>query len=191
MTGHALGQPFDRDLVQLVEDVAHPVTLGPQVPDVLRVRLGPAAAPARRSRRPYPSSPARLAGLFVSSRMRTDTQVDEDLRAGAVVARVGRQAEVEVGVDRVAPRVLQLVGLQLVQQADPPALMPAHVEHDAAALARRRRQRGVQLRAAVAAQRAEHVAGQALRVHPDQHVLAVAEVAADQRECSASRSTAR
>jgi hypothetical protein len=57
----------------------------------------------------------------------------EDLRAGAVVAGVGGQAELEVGVDGVAAGVLQLVGLQLVHQADAPALVTAHVEHDAAA----------------------------------------------------------
>ena len=78
--------------------------------------------------------------------------------------------------------VLQLVGLQLVQQADAAALVPAHVEHDAAALVGDRGERRVELRTAVAAQRAEHVAGQALGVHPDQHVLAVADVAADERD---------
>ena len=39
-----------------------------------------------------------------------------------------------------------------------------------------------QLRPAVAAQRAEDVAGQAFGVHPDQYVVAVAEVAGDQRD---------
>ena len=61
-------------------------------------------------------------------------EVDQDLRTGAVVAGVGRQTEVEVGVDGVGAEVLQLVGLQLVQQADPPALVAADVEHQAAPL---------------------------------------------------------
>ena len=42
--------------------------------------------------------------------------------------------------------------------------------------------RRVELRAAVAARRVEHVAGQALRVHADEHVLAVADLAAHQRD---------
>ena len=67
-----------------------------------------------------------------------------------------------------------------MQQADASALVPAHVEHDAPALGRDHAQRRVQLRAAVAAQRAEHVAGQAFGVHPDQQVLAVADLAVDQ-----------
>ncbi len=75
------------------------------------------------------------------------------------------------------PGVLQLVGLQLVQQADAASLVPAHVEDDAAPLARDGGERRVELRPAVAAQRAEHVAGEALGVHAHEHVLAVADVA--------------
>ena len=103
---------------------------------------------------------------------------DEHLRAGAVLAGIGREPERQVGVDGVGALVLQLVGAQLLQQADAPALVPADVQHNArgppSTTARKRR---VQLRAAVAAQRAEHVTGQALGVHPHQHVLAVADVA--------------
>ena len=79
------------------------------------------------------------------------------------------------------PRVLQLVGLQLVHEADAPALVAAHVEHDARGpRPRHGLERGVELRAAVAAARAEDVAGEALGVHADEHVLAVADVAADE-----------
>ena len=58
--------------------------------------------------------------------------------------------------------------------ADAAALVAAHVQHHPAALRGDGRQRGVELGAAVAAQRAEHVAGEALGVHAHQHVLAVA-----------------
>ncbi len=82
--------------------------------------------------------------------------------------------------------VLQLVGLQLVHQPDAAALVAAHVQHHAAALPSDHLQRGVELRAAVAAQRSEHVTGQALGVHADQHVVPVSvragDVAADQRD---------
>ena len=80
------------------------------------------------------------------------------------------------------PGVLQLVRLQLVHQADAAALVPAHVEDDAAALGGDGGQRRVELRPAVAAQRAEDVAGEALGVHADQDVLAVADVAAHERD---------
>ena len=114
---------------------------------------------------PWSSSPARLAGLLVSSRTERDAEVAEDLRADAEVAGVGGQPEVEVGVDGVAAAVLQPVGRQLVHQPDAAALVAAQVDHDAATAVGDGAQRGVQLRPAVAAQRAEHVAGQALGVH--------------------------
>ena len=86
--------------------------------------------------------------------------------------RVRRQAEVEVGVDGVAAPVLELVGLQLRDQPDPASLVPAQVDHDAAALGDDALERLVELGAAVAALAAEHVTGQALRVHAGQHRLA-------------------
>ena len=73
-----------------------------------------------------------------------------------------------------------------MHDADAPALVPADVEHDAAALPADRLDRGVELRSAVAAQRAEDVAGEALGVHADEHVLTVAEVAGDEREVLAA-----
>ena len=104
-------------------------------------------------------------------RIELEPEVDEDLRADAVVAQVGRQPELEVGVDGVEPAVLQLVGAQLVEQPDPAALL-GEVEQHAAALALDLRQRRLELLAAVAAQRVEDVAGQALGVHAHEHVVA-------------------
>ena len=40
----------------------------------------------------------------------------------------------------------------------------------------------MQLRTAVAPQRAEHIPGQALRVHPDEHIGAVADVPRSERD---------
>src|SRR6185437_5562433 len=72
-----------------------------------------------------------------------------------------------------------LVGGELVQQADPAALL-AHVEEDAAALARDLRERLLELLAAVAAQRVEDVAREALGVDADEHVLGALDVARDE-----------
>ena len=109
-------------------------------------------------------------------------EVGEDLRAVAVVAGVGRQPELEVGVDRVAAVVLQRVGAQLVQQPDPAALVAAQVDTTPRPSSATARSAASSCGAAVAAQRAEHVAGEALRVHPHEHVAAVAESAGHQRD---------
>ena len=124
----------------------------------------------RRHAEPVALQPADLLRVVGEDADRRQPEVDEDLRADAVVAQVDRQAELEVGVDRVHPLVLQVVGAQLVQQADPAALL-GEVEQDAGALALDHRQRGLELLAAVAAQRVEDVAGQALGVHADEHVV--------------------
>ena len=108
--------------------------------------------------------------------MLAHAQVGEDLRADAVVAQVGGEAELQVRLDGVEPAVLQRVGAQLVREPDAAALL-AQVEQHARAALGDRAQRRVQLRAAVAALRAEHVAGEALRVHAHQRRLAAAHVA--------------
>jgi hypothetical protein len=72
-----------------------------------------------------------------------------------------------------------------VHQADTAAFVPAHVQHDTAALAGHHRQRRVQLWAAVAAPGTEDIAGETFRVHPHEYVVPVAlwtcDVAAHQR----------
>ena len=162
-----------------VEQVTHPVALGAQVAEVLGRHVAGQRHPAG-DLQAVALEPGALGRVVGQQPHRVHAEVDQDLRAGAVVAGVGGQAEVEVGVDGVGSGVLELVGLQLVQQADAPALVPADVEHDAAPLLGDGGQRGLQLGAAVAAQRPEDVAGEALGVHADQHVLAVADLAVDE-----------
>ena len=97
---------------------------------------------------------------------RGDAEVDEDLRADAVLPAVDGQAELEVGVDGVAALLLQAVGGDLVADADAAALVAAEVHDHAAALLGDDLHGRVELDAAVAAQRAEHVAGEALASAP-------------------------
>ena len=84
---------------------------------------------------------------------------------------VGVEPELEVGVDGVGAVILQLIGADLVAQADPAALLD-QVDHDAPALAADPGERRIELRPAVAAQAAEHLAGEARAVDPGQHVVA-------------------
>src|SRR5947209_3997114 len=52
-----------------------------------------------------------------------DAEVSKDLRAGAVVADVGSEAEPRVRLDGVVSLILQLVSLQFVDQADAAAFL--------------------------------------------------------------------
>ena len=108
-------------------------------------------------------------------------EVGKDGRARGVLAGVDGQPELDLGVDGVEPGVLQRVGLELGDQADAAALVAAQVD-DHAALGRDPLQRALELRAAVAALRAEDVAGEALRVQPDQGRTAPQAPRADQGE---------
>ena len=112
---------------------------------------------------------------------RRDAEIDEDLRADAVLTGVGREPEVLVRLDRVAALVLERVRPQLVPEPDPTTLVTAQVDDDALALGRDLFERLVELQPAVAAQRPEHVTGEALGVHPHEHVRLTGDVAAHER----------
>ena len=91
----------------------------------------------------------------------------QDFSGEAVVARVGREAEFIVGFDGVHAGVLELVGFELVHQADAAALL-REIEQDAGARFADFFEGEFELGAAVAAFGGEDVAGEALRVDADQ-----------------------
>ena len=107
-----------------------------------------------------------MSGLLLSSATRDTPERLQHLRGDRVVALVLAVAEREVRLVGVEAGVLQRVGVELGVQADAAPLLP-QVQQEAA---------GVgdpldglaQLRPAVAALAAEHVAGEALAVRPDQ-----------------------
>ena len=165
-----------RQVVQPVEQMPHPALLRPEVDQVLRVRddlqrLAPDDLQA------VPLQAAVLRRVVGEQAQPAGPEVDEDLRADAVLAAVDRHAQVEVRVDGVAAGVLQAVGAQLVTEADAPALVTAEVDDRAPADGGDAGHRRLQLRSAVAAQRAEDVAGQALAVHAHQQLVPGRDVA--------------
>jgi putative acetyltransferase len=84
-----------------------------------------------------------------------------------VLAAVGGKAKLFVGLHRVQPTVLQFVGPELRHQPNPPALLLL-IKQNARARRGDLAQSQLQLQAAIAAQRAEDVAGEALRVDAHQ-----------------------
>ena len=112
---------------------------------------------------------------------RLEAEVEQDLRADAVLAQVGLEPELLVGLDRVGALVLQLVRLELVEQTDAAAFL-IEIDDHAASLGGDHLHRLVELPAAVAAHRVEDVAGEALRVHADENVFAAGDVAVHERD---------
>src|ERR1700730_14265535 len=86
----------------------------------------------------------------------------------AVVALVVVEAERGVGVDGVEPLLLELIGAHLVDETDPAPFLVEVENHAAAGLVEPRHSE-LELIAAVAAARAEHVAGEAGGGQPPPH----------------------
>ena len=98
-------------------------------------------------------------------------EVGEDLGADALVAQVGREAELEFASTVSCPFVLQLVRPKLVRRVRSLGL-PAGGRGRRPPSSSIRAMPALELLAAVAAEGVEDVAGQALRVHADEHLLA-------------------
>jgi hypothetical protein len=84
-------------------------------------------------------------------------------QADAIVALVGGETQALVGFDGIGAAILQLVGADLVQQADATAFL-AQIQQHATAFTGDGLHGGFQLRAAVAALTEQRIAGQALGV---------------------------
>src|SRR6185503_5730682 len=114
------------------DHVAQLVALRLEVPAVLVVRLDLDRL-LRDGREPVAGDPGDLPRVVRQDADRGQPEVGEDLRADAVLARIGLEAELEVGLDRVEALLLQLVGAELVEQPDPAALL-GEIEEDTRAL---------------------------------------------------------
>src|SRR5206468_7497226 len=99
----------------------------------------------------------------------------QNLRSDAVIPQVGSKAKLQVGVHRIEPFLLQLVSLQLINEADAAAFLP-HIEQNArAGFVNLHEGRG-ELKAAIAAVGVEYIAGQALGMHPYERRLISANI---------------
>ena len=119
------------------------------------------------TRMPYRSSCATLSGLFESRRTRAHAQQTQGFGRKSVVARIGGETQLLVGFHGVHAAVLQLVGAQLVHQADAAAFL-RQIEQQAHGRRGDLSQRKFQLGAAIAALGGQYVAGQALRMNAHQ-----------------------
>ena len=164
----------------VMERVAHALGLRAQVVGVLgigHVLDGDLGG----HRQPVPLQAADLLRVVGEDLDRGQPEVDEDLRADAVVPQVGGQPEAQVGIHGVEAVLLEAVGAQLVEQPDAASLL-GEVQQDALAALLDDRERRFELLPAVAAQRVEHVAGETLRMHTHEHVALAGDAALDERD---------
>ena len=88
----------------------------------------------------------------------------------------------QIRIDGVGAAVLLYVSLQLVDDADPTALMTGRIDEHSTAFGRDPSQRRPQLDSAVASQGAEGIAGKAFGVHAREHALPICDPPRHQRE---------
>src|SRR5712671_59451 len=109
-----------------------------------------------------------------------DAERLHDRSGQAEIPKLGHESQREIGAHRIQSAVLQLVGAQLRHETDAAAFAIV-VDDEPAVFRRDEAHREVELRGAVAAQRAEHLAGRALRLQAHER-RAAAELAVNERE---------
>ena len=141
--------------------MAHPILLRPQVRDIAMMRCGRERLHARDGNA-RGAQATDLLGVVGEEPHGTHAEGFEHARSIPVVASVDGQPETEIRLDGVVARVLLDVRPQLVQEADTPALVSCAVDEHTATIRGDGPQREAQLHAAIAAQRTQHVTGEAL-----------------------------
>ncbi len=106
----------------------------------------------------------------------THAQIGQNQAGDAVFPLVGLVAQGQVGVHGVVAVVLQVVGPQLAQQPNASTFL-AQIEQHALAFYGDLAHGFVELRAAIAAQGAKYIPGEALGMHPNQHIFLVRHIA--------------
>ena len=104
-----------------------------------------------------------------------DTQVIEHRQADGVVTLIRAKAQALIGFYGIRAAILQLIGADLVQQADTTAFL-TQVEQDTAAFMGNRTQRRFELETAVATQTEQRIARQAFGVQTAQYGRAIGHI---------------
>ena len=110
-----------------------------------------------------------------------DAEIHEDLGACTIVPEIRREAEHLVGLHGIIALILQGVGADFVGEADAAPFL-THVHEAAASFLLDLAQGRAKLAAAVAAQGAQGIAGEALAVHAGKYGFGSGDVAFDQGE---------
>src|SRR6266436_6496748 len=110
-------------------------------------------------------------------------KVSQDLHADAVVSLIGLESKAFVGLYGVESFILQVVGPNLVGQANPSSFL-VQVKQHSTTFRRDPTQGFIELSATVTTSGTQNIAGKALRVHPHEYVLPVSYLAANKSDVS-------
>src|SRR5882724_8403432 len=162
-------------LLAQLDQVAAPLPLGPEISEVVRVarrqRWNAAAHPD-----PFRFEPLDLERVVGDQVDRPGSEVLDHPGRHVVAAQIVHETQRPVRFIRVRATGLQRVGANLVPEADAPPFLP-QVDQRAALRTPDQVERVLQLLAAVALERPQDLAGQALAVHTDRHAFVAMEIA--------------
>ena len=106
------------------------------------------------------------------------SEVCQNLCAHAIITQVGSKAQTNVRLNGIKALILQCISTDFISQTNTTALL-THVNNCTAAFLFNHLQSSCQLVAAVAAQAAEGITGQALAVYAHEHILFAGNVTLD------------
>lgn len=110
-------------------------------------------------------------GIIGKQPNRVDIESFQRSSCEIVVAGIRSESEAAVGFDSIESFILKLVGFQLVDQADPAALL-RQIEHNSVRSFRDFAKRKLELGATVTSLGSKNIAREALRMNPDQRSFA-------------------
>ena len=98
----------------------------------------------------------------------SQSEARENLCSDTVVSQIRFEAQLQIRLDRIAALILKAIGFDFVEEADAAPFL-IEVQQHATSLVLDHLHGVMQLVAAVAAQRAQHIGGQATGMHPHQN----------------------
>jgi hypothetical protein len=173
--GAAVGVAFGQ-----VDQVTHPLHFGLQVVGAFGLRRSHQRL-AGAHRDTQCAQALDLGRIVRQQAHRLNFQVAQHERGKVVGALVGIAAEQKIGVNCVVTLVLEIVGPQLIEQADSAALL-SQIDQDTGALLRDPLQRQMELCQAIATQGPEDLACEALGMHSGENVLPLGDVSQHERD---------
>jgi len=185
--GQLVDQRFDegqfvifRHAFTEAEQMRHPFRLGAQVTQVFAMVADFDGNPLRDLDTMLPEF-LHLMRVIGNQPDGPDAKVTQDAGGNAVIALIGLMTEMDIGLHRIHPLILEIVGLHLFNQADAAPLLP-QVNEDAGVDTPQVLQGMSELIPAIAATRTEDIAGQAFGVHPDRNAGLMPRITLDQGE---------
>ena len=168
------------DMASVLQQVSHLHSLGLEIFDVVRIGFAPNGHLFYHLKA-ITLKADNFLGVIRQKTELADTEIEEDLRAKAVIAQVAWVTKLRVCLNCIESFLLQLVRMNFCCQSNTASFLP-HVNQDTSAFFLDLPKRSVQLISTVASPRAENIAGKTLAMHAHQRWLVLVDLAFHERE---------